>query len=211
MMRRQSLLATVHLLSCVMAQKVGTLVPEPIVGLTWTKHTSTTSYQTQAGRLVLDAEWRSTHLHPSGPICFGQGVWNYAYCPETNPPLCAQRCALEGADYYTTYGISTSGFELQLRYVTQWSTYNVGSRVFVLSGQDNTKYEIWKPLNKEFTFSIDASNLPCGVKATVSFIEMDADGGKTKYPSNLAGAKYGTGYCDSKCPRIKWINGEVRV
>lgn len=79
----------------------------------------------------------------------------------------------------------------------------------MLSAQDNTKYEIWKPLNKEFTFSIDASSLPCGVKATVSFIEMDADGGKAKYPSNLAGAKYGTGYCDSKCPRIKWINGEV--
>ena len=29
-------------------------------------------------------------------------------------------------------------------------------------------------------------------------------------PSNKAGAKYGTGYCDSQCPRdVKFINGEA--
>lgn len=37
---------------------------------------------------------------------------------------------------------------------------------------------------------------------------MDEDGGAGKYPTNLAGAKYGTGYCDSQCPRdLKFING----
>lgn len=40
---------------------------------------------------------------------------------------------------------------------------------------------------------------------------MDADGGMAKYSTNTAGAKYGTGYCDSQCPRdIKFINGMVR-
>lgn len=40
---------------------------------------------------------------------------------------------------------------------------------------------------------------------------MDADGGKSKYPSNKIGAKYGAGYCDSQCPRdLKWIGGKVR-
>jgi cellulose 1,4-beta-cellobiosidase len=39
---------------------------------------------------------------------------------------------------------------------------------------------------------------------------MSADGGKSKYANNKAGAKYGTGYCDAQCPRdIKFINGEV--
>jgi cellulose 1,4-beta-cellobiosidase len=37
---------------------------------------------------------------------------------------------------------------------------------------------------------------------------MDLDGGMSKYSTNKAGAKYGTGYCDSQCPRdLKFING----
>jgi len=32
----------------------------------------------------------------------------------------------------------------------------------------------------------------------------------SKYSSNKAGAKYGTGYCDSQCPRdLKFIDGKV--
>jgi cellulose 1,4-beta-cellobiosidase len=39
---------------------------------------------------------------------------------------------------------------------------------------------------------------------------MDADGGVAKYPTNKAGAKYGTGYCDAQCPHdVKWINGKA--
>ena len=39
---------------------------------------------------------------------------------------------------------------------------------------------------------------------------MDADGGLAKYPTNKAGAKYGTGYCDAQCPHdVKWINGKA--
>lgn len=39
---------------------------------------------------------------------------------------------------------------------------------------------------------------------------MEADGGAGKYPTNRAGAKYGTGYCDAQCPHdIKWINGKA--
>jgi cellulose 1,4-beta-cellobiosidase len=39
---------------------------------------------------------------------------------------------------------------------------------------------------------------------------MDEDGGMSKHPSNKAGAKYGTGYCDAQCPHdMKWINGEA--
>lgn len=39
---------------------------------------------------------------------------------------------------------------------------------------------------------------------------MDADGGLAKYPTNKAGAKLGTGYCDAQCPRdLKFIAGKV--
>jgi cellulose 1,4-beta-cellobiosidase len=63
-------------------------------------------------------------------------------------------------------------------------------------------------LNKEFTFTVDLSNLPCGLNGALYFVEMDKDGGMSKYSTNKAGAKYGTGYCDAQCPHdLKWING----
>lgn len=41
---------------------------------------------------------------------------------------------------------------------------------------------------------------------------MDADGGQAKFPTNKAGAKYGTGYCDSQCPQdIKFIDGVANL
>jgi len=51
--------------------------------------------------------------------------------------------------------------------------------------------------------------LPCGLNGALYFSQMDADGGVAKSAgANKAGAKYGTGYCDSQCPRdIKFING----
>ena len=87
---------------------------------------------------------------------------------------------------------------------------NIGSRVYLLS-QDDTTYEMFNLKNQEFTFDVDMSNLPCGLNGALYFVEMDADGGKSRFPSNVAGSRYGTGYCDSQCPQdIKFINGEVR-
>jgi hypothetical protein len=64
--------------------------------------------------------------------------------------------------------------------------------------------------NQEFTFDVDLSNLPCGFNGALYFVSMDADGGMSKYSTNKAGAKYGTGYCDAQCPRdLKFINGEA--
>jgi cellulose 1,4-beta-cellobiosidase len=59
---------------------------------------------------------------------------------------------------------------------------------------------------------VDMSNLPCGLNGAVYFSEMEKDGGLSKYSTNKAGAKYGTGYCDSQCPHdIKYINGEANL
>jgi cellulose 1,4-beta-cellobiosidase len=87
---------------------------------------------------------------------------------------------------------------------------NVGSRVYLMAGED--KYRMFNLLNKEFTFDVDVSKLPCGVNGAVYFSEMDEDGGLSRFEGNKAGAKYGTGYCDAQCPRdIKFINGEANV
>jgi cellulose 1,4-beta-cellobiosidase len=73
-----------------------------------------------------------------------------------------------------------------------------------------TNYQMFKPNGMEFTFDVDVSGLPCGLNGALYFSEMDADGGMAKFPTNKAGAKYGTGYCDSQCPRdLKFIAGQV--
>jgi cellulose 1,4-beta-cellobiosidase len=78
--------------------------------------------------------------------------------------------------------------------------------------ESDTKYQMFTLLGNEFTFDVDASNLPCGLNGALYFVSMDQDGGASKYPGNKAGAKYGTGYCDSQCPRdLKFINGEVSI
>ncbi len=51
---------------------------------------------------------------------------------------------------------------------------NIGIRTYLLNGE---KYQIFKLLNKEFTFEIDVSKLPCGTNGALYFVEMDADGG----------------------------------
>ena len=112
---------------------------------------------------------------------------------------------LDGADYHNTYGVISSGNSLRLNLVTN---SNVGSRLYLLDSEN--EYKLFKLKNREFTFDVDVSKLPCGLNGALYFVEMDGDGGMSKYPGNKAGAKYGTGYCDAQCPRdIKFINGEA--
>lgn len=138
--------------------------------------------------------------------CYTGNEWDTSIC--SDPTTCAENCALDGADYSGTYGVTTTGSQLKLDFVTNGANKNVGSRLYLLAS--NTEYEIFSPLNQEFTFDVDVSNLPCGLNGAVYFSQMDADGGLSKYSTNKAGAQYGTGYCDSQCPRdLKFINGQV--
>ena len=87
---------------------------------------------------------------------------------------------------------------------------NIGSRVYLMDTDE--KYQMFNLLNQEFTFDVDVSQLPCGLNGALYFSEMDSDGGMSRFTTNKAGAKYGTGYCDSQCPKdIKFINGEVEI
>lgn len=154
----------------------------------------------------MDSNWRWLHSTSGYTNCYTGNAWNETACPD--PTTCAANCALDGADYTGTYGITASGNALTLKFVTQSQAKNIGSRVYLM--EDANNYQMFNMKNQEITFDVDVSQLPCGLNGAVYFVEMDKDGGKARFPTNKAGAGYGTGYCDSQCPHdIKFINGEV--
>lgn len=73
-------------------------------------------------------------------------------------------------------------------------------------------YQTFELLNNEFTFDVDLSTVGCGLNSALYFVAMEADGGMASYPTNEAGAKYGTGYCDAQCARdLKFVGGQVSL
>jgi hypothetical protein len=66
---------------------------------------------------------------------------------------------------------------------------NIGSRLYLLD-ETGTKYQMFYLVNKEITFDVDLSELPCGMNAAFYTSEMAADGA-------APGAQYGAGYCDA--------------
>ena len=196
-------------LAAVSAQQAGTLQAETHPSLPSQKCTKSGGCVSQSTSIVLDANWRWTHATSGSTNCYTGNAWNTTIC--SSPAACAANCAVDGADYSGTYGITTSGNALTLKFVTNGPySKNIGSRVYLLSS--DTQYNMFKLLNQEFTFDVDVSNLPCGLNGALYLSQMDADGGLSKYSGNKAGAKYGTGYCDAQCPHdIKFINGAVRI
>ncbi|KXN91625.1 Exoglucanase [Leucoagaricus sp. SymC.cos] len=201
-------LVALSFVAATLGQQVGTQQAETHPKLQWSQCTSSGCTVQGSGSVVLDSNWRWLHTTSGYTNCYTGNTWNTTLCPDGK--TCAQNCAIDGADYSGTYGITSSGNALTLKFVTQSQQKNIGSRVYLMA--DDSHYQMFKLLNKEFTFDVDVSQLPCGLNGALYFSEMDADGGMSKYPTNKAGAKYGTGYCDSQCPRdIKFINGEANV
>jgi len=192
-------------------QNIGTNQAENHPPITTYTCTKAGGCQSRNSQVVLDSNWRWTHLAGQGQYqnCYTGNEWDKSICPD--PVTCATKCAIDGAAYQQTYGISTSNTQLQLNFVTkgQYGT-NIGSRTYLM--QDDNNYQMFHLLNQEFTFDVDVSQLPCGLNGALYFVEMQQDGGKAAYPNNKAGAQYGTGYCDAQCPHdLKWINGEGNV
>ncbi|EGZ25461.1 putative glycosyl hydrolase family 7 protein [Phytophthora sojae] len=159
--------------------------------------------------IVLDANWRWLYKEGTSTNCYTGNSWDKTIC--SDPKTCASSCALDGADYTGTYGITAESNSLSLKLVTKgpYST-NIGSRVYVMESDDT--YKAYKLLNQEFTFDVDVSGLDCGLNGALYFVDMETDGGMKRFPSNKAGAKYGTGYCDAQCPQdLKFISGEANV
>ena len=83
---------------------------------------------------------------------------------------------------------------------------------FSCSPRPSGSYYMFHLKNREFSFDVDVSKMPCGLNGALYFVQMDQDGGKAKYSGNEGGAKYGTGYCDAQCPHdLKFINGEPNL
>jgi len=83
---------------------------------------------------------------------------------------------------------------------------NVGSRSYMM--ENDNEYKLFSMLQKEISFEVDLSNMPCGTNAAIYFSEMEKTGNKGA--TNQAGAPYGTGYCDGQCARdLKWVNGKA--
>jgi cellulose 1,4-beta-cellobiosidase len=205
----RSILILALLVAIVVGQQIGTNQGEIHPQLPIQQCSNSTGCKTLSTTVVLDSNWRWTHSVAGSTNCYTGNTWDKTLCPD--PKTCATNCAIDGADYAGTYGITTSGNALTLKFVTHgpYST-NIGSRVYLMA--TDSQYQMFKLKNQEFTFDVDVSNLPCGLNGALYLVEMPADGGMAAYPTNKAGAKYGTGYCDAQCPHdMKWINGEANL
>nr|CAA38275.1 cellulase [Phanerodontia chrysosporium] len=189
--------------SAVSAQQAGTITAETHPTLTIQQCTQSGGCAPLTTKVVLDVNWRWIHSTTGYTNCYSGNTWDAILCPD--PVTCAANCALDGADYTGTFGILPSGTSVTLRPVD-----GLGLRLFLLA--DDSHYQMFQLLNKEFTFDVEMPNMRCGSSGAIHLTAMDADGGLAKYPGNQAGAKYGTGFCSAQCPKgVKFINGQANV
>ncbi|KAL8400874.1 hypothetical protein RB594_001050 [Gaeumannomyces avenae] len=194
------------LLAAARAQQVGTQTAETHPKMTWQKCTGKASCTNVNGEVTIDSNWRWLHTTSGTTNCYDGNKWTSA-CKSSSD--CTSKCALEGADYSKTYGATTSGNALSLKFVTkhEYGT-NIGSRFYLMNGA--TKYQMFTLTGNEFAFDVDLSTIDCGLNAALYFVAMEEDGGMKTYSSNKAGAKYGTGYCDAQCARdLKFVGGKA--
>lgn len=182
----------------VAGQGVGTQQTETHPRITWKRCTGKANCTTVQAEVVIDSNWRWIHTS-GGTNCYDGNAWNTAACSTATD--CASKCLMEGAgNYQQTYGASTSGDSLTLKFVTkhEYGT-NVGSRFYLMNGA--SKYQMFTLMNNEFTFDVDLSTVECGLNSALYFVAMEEDGGMRSYPTNKAGAKYGTGVSSPiRCP-----------
>ncbi|KAJ7737515.1 cellulase [Mycena metata] len=186
------------LITSALGQGIGTETAEQAPPITYSTCTTSGGCATHDASIVLDGNYR--WIHTANLTSCNPAGFNRTICPDAT--TCAENCLIEGVDlagYQTTYGITTDGDALNLVFGSG------GSRVYLLDPSGN--YTNFKVLNQEFTFDIDISNVPCGYNAALYFSEMEVDGGLSSL--NKAGAKYGTGYCDSQCPKGDFFDGIV--
>lgn len=145
------------LVASVKAQQACTLTTETKPSLSWSTCTSGGSCTSTAGSVVIDANWRWVHSVNSSTNCYTGNTWDTSICDDDT--TCATDCCVDGASYESTYGVSTSGNALNIKFVTQNSNgENIGSRLYLMASE--TEYEMFTLLGKEFTFDVDVSNLP---------------------------------------------------
>ncbi|KAK6544849.1 hypothetical protein TWF694_001530 [Orbilia ellipsospora] len=186
-----------------LAQIPGSLTPEVHPLLPIQTCATNRGCKTLNTKVVIDSNYRWAHVKGGYDPCVNNGVFNAATCSTAQG--CAANCEIEGVNYASS-GISTSGNALTLNLFNP--TGGLASpRVYLLKEDEGTYYK-FRMLNKEFTYDVDVSNLPCGTNGALYFSEMSADGEQDN-KGNFAGAPYGTGYCDAQCPKQNFVNGKA--
>lgn len=194
------------------AQHVGREQAETHPVLEWKRCQADSTCETVTGEVTVDSNWRWVHRKAGFVSCIEWSTWTDELydVEDPNPGLTyAEECAIEGADYERSYGVATKNDTLSQRYRTNvdFST-NYNSRLFLLESKH--KYQMFTLLDNELAFDVDLSTVDCGLNSALHFVAMDPDGGMAKYPSNRAGAEYGTGYCDATCSRsARFVGGRV--
>lgn len=133
---------------------IGTEQSETHPKMTWQRCTGSggNSCTNVNGEIVIDANWRWLHSVGGYTNCFDGNEWNTTACA-TNA-ACTKNCAIEGSDYRGTYGITTSGNALTLKFVTknQYST-NIGSRTYLMKDANN--YEVGQRTRSRYDTDAD--------------------------------------------------------
>lgn len=147
----------------VAAQEVCTSQTETHPSLTWSTCTAAGSCTSKTGGVVIDANWRWVHDVDGYTNCYTGNEWDTSICDDATS--CATECCVDGSDYSGTYGITTSGSALTLKFVTQGSySTNIGSRTYLMAS--DSAYQTFTLLGKEFTFDVDVSKLPVSLPRT---------------------------------------------
>lgn len=130
--------ALAALVAAASAQESCSLTAETHPSLSWSQCTADGSCTQVSGSVTIDANWRWLHQLDSAENCYTGSEWNSTYC--STGADCASKCCLDGAEYQATYGVTTSGDEMSLKFVTngEYST-NVGSRMYLMESED--KYQ----------------------------------------------------------------------
>ena len=120
------------------AQQVCSLTAESHPSLQWSRCTSGGNCSPVSASVTIDSNWRWTHQVSGATNCYSGNEWNTTIC--NTGTSCASGCCVEGAEYSATYGITTSGNQLNLKFVTkgQHST-NIGSRTYLMDSTN--KYQ----------------------------------------------------------------------
>lgn len=152
----RKLAAFASLVATVQAQAACSLTTETHPSLSWSKCASGGSCSAVAGSITIDANWRWLHQVSGSTNCYDGNKWDTSIC--STDAACATACCVDGADYASTYGATTSGSSLNLKFVTQGAySKNIGSRMYLM--ESDTKYQMFNLLGNEFTFDVDVSNL----------------------------------------------------
>ena len=117
---------------------------------------------------------------------------NISSCTKSGCTPVRKRVALDAASNHTSpagqelVSVSADGGALTLRY---GGPSVGGPRVYLIEDTGTDANTLFMLRNREFTFDVELSSLPCGFNAALYFVGMKANAGS---------AQLGTGYCDAQ-------------